>query len=341
MKRILAIAVVLIFGGAVFLLFPNTAPTEKKSVSKRVPETFVFTYKIMRGDSLSLIAQRFGVSLETLERANIVKDGVIYEGDIIGIPLQRSKIASFYTVSEGDTLSSIALSYGTNADSIKKLNRMRDDTVFASRKILVHRSRKNNSRFVVFKVADGDTPGEISRAFGVDLKDIERFNASNPDWRQPGSHVVLDTYLYRYARQTQDSIIETARSYLGSPYKYGGNSTETGIDCSAYVKKVFSFFDVNLPRTVRTIHKYAKGNWIEVNSLEKGDLVFFETDRPFPSHIGIYIDKGNFIHASSARGEVVISNLDEPYYAKTYIGAKRVYMGTAAAVASGDSRGKH
>ncbi len=81
------------------------------------------------------------------------------------------------------------------------------------------------------------------------------------------------------------------------------------------------------------MHKHADGRWVKRERLEKGDLVFFETDRPFPSHIGIYIENDKFIHASSASGKVVISDLRAPYYSKTYIGAKRIYLKSHGMVA--------
>ncbi len=295
-------------------------------MAKTEPETFIFTYTINGGDSLSLIARRFGISAETILNANIIKDSVIYKDDTLGIPLELSRLVSLHTVAKGENLSSIARDYGTTVKNIMKLNRMNKDTILESDKILVHASAEPNSRFVVFTVGHGDTVAEILRAFGIRKEEIERLNASNPDWHEPGSFIAVDTFDYSYAEQTRERILQTAEAYLGSPYKYGGNSTETGIDCSAYVKKVFSFFGVNLPRTVRTMHKYAEGRWVRKDRLEKGDLVFFETDRPFPSHIGIYMEKGNFIHASSVRGRVVVSNLGEPYYTKTYIGAKRIYL---------------
>jgi len=351
MKRFFAFATVLILTSVFGSPSPGTVPTQKEPpgasspdklpAKTGEPETFVFTYEIMSGDSPSLIAHRFGINLKKLMNANIIKDGIIYKGDIMGVPLERSRIAEFHSVSEGETLSSIAQLYGTSVESIMKLNRMDGDTVSKSRKIVVHRTRKPKSRFVVFKAGSGDTPGAIAGAFGVSVKDIERMNASNPNWRERGAHIVVDTFLYRYAGQTRESILETASAYLGSPYKYGGNSTETGIDCSAYVKKVFSFFGVDLPRTVRMMHRHAKGQWIDKNRLEKGDLVFFETDRPFPSHIGIYMGGGNFIHASSVQGKVAVSNLAEPYYVKTYIGAKRIYIGNQNMVASRNPEERH
>jgi cell wall-associated NlpC family hydrolase len=122
--------------------------------------------------------------------------------------------------------------------------------------------------------------------------------------------------------ELKDELIKVAKKYLGAPYKFGGTSTKTGIDCSAYVNKVFKSFDVYLPRTARGIYK--KGNHVSKSKLQKGDLVFFRTYAKFPSHVGIYMGNGNFIHASSAKKKVIITKLSGNYYQKRYIGAKRI-----------------
>lgn len=334
MKKIIAFAVAALCAVAVW--FSLTSGTDTRTAApEKQSDTFVFTYTIMPGDSLNLIARRFGITMDTLSSANNIDGSVIYSGDIISVPLDSRKVVFLHTVVEGETVSSIAAAYGTSVRSLMKLNRMKRDSIFASRKILVSGNPELNSRFVVFRVGDYDSDAEVARAFGVDTKEIGNLNASNPDWLQPGSHVVVDTFGYSYPARTRERIIETAKNYLGAPYKYGGNSPETGIDCSAYVKRVFSYFGVNLPRTVRMMHKHADGLWVDRNSLQKGDLVFFETDRPFPSHIGIHIEKGRFIHASSVSGKVIISDLATPYYTRTYIGAKRIYLDSPDAVAVG------
>lgn len=307
------------------------APPQQQVAAKS--DRVVFTYGIKRGDSLSLIAKRFGLNLKTLQDANAKGDGVIHSGDILAVPLERDELVFLHTVKRGETLTSIARAYGTTVKRLRDLNRMSGEILFEFQKIVAGRGAGDNSRFVVLEMGEDDTPEEVSRAFAVETKEIERLNSSNPLWREPGSLVLVDTFDYTYSARTRESIIETARAYLGAPYKYGGNSTETGIDCSAYVKKVFSFFGMNLPRTVRMMHKHADGMWVKKSRLQKGDLVFFETDRPFPSHIGIYIEGGKFIHASSAGGKVIVSNLNKPYYTKTYIGAKRIYLKDNNAVA--------
>ncbi|SET32016.1 Cell wall-associated hydrolase, NlpC family [Salinibacillus kushneri] len=112
-------------------------------------------------------------------------------------------------------------------------------------------------------------------------------------------------------------LIQIAKSYLGSPYTWGGESP-SGFDCSGYLQFVFSKTGVQLPRTVSDI-------WNATTPVEKpsvGDLVFYETYKPGPSHAGIYLGNGNFIHAGN--NGVEISNMSGSYWQQRYLGAKRV-----------------
>ena len=125
--------------------------------------------------------------------------------------------------------------------------------------------------------------------------------------------------------RVKQNIIETAKQYLGAPYKFGGYSFKTGIDCSGYVKKIFSKFNVDLPRTARDIY-YRTGTQVAKSQLQTGDLVFFRTYARYPSHVGIYMGNGKFIHASSGSRKVTITSLNKDYYRQRYIGAKRIKL---------------
>lgn len=118
-----------------------------------------------------------------------------------------------------------------------------------------------------------------------------------------------------------DSLLSSARSYLGVPYRLGG-TTRSGIDCSAFTQVVFKENGTSIPRT--TGQQYNIGKAVAKSSLQNGDLVFFNTMGRGVSHVGIYIGNNNFIHASTSRG-VMISSINDPYYwGSRYLGARRV-----------------
>lgn len=117
-------------------------------------------------------------------------------------------------------------------------------------------------------------------------------------------------------------LIATAKTYLGMPYKYGGNG-DTNIDCSLFVMQVFAEHGINLPRTA---HEQAEiGTYVEKEDLVAGDRLYFyeRNNRGHIGHTGLYIGEGQFIHASSNRGEVAISNLFDQTYSSIYAWAKR------------------
>jgi len=107
--------------------------------------------------------------------------------------------------------------------------------------------------------------------------------------------------------------------WLGTPYLYGGSS-KTGTDCSGFVSSVYMEKEgMYLPRT--TTEGFNVGNSISRSKLEIGDLVYFK-DRGRISHVGIFVGKGNFIHASTSRG-VTVTPLDDSYWKPRYAGARR------------------
>ena len=126
------------------------------------------------------------------------------------------------------------------------------------------------------------------------------------------------THVINYVNR---QVIEAAKQYIGVPYVFGGNSPKTGLDCSAYVKLVYSHVGINLPRTADV--QYTVGKPVATADLIPGDAVFFQTYAPGASHVGIYLGDGNFIHASSSKG-VTISSLNSSYYSTHYIGARRI-----------------
>lgn len=108
--------------------------------------------------------------------------------------------------------------------------------------------------------------------------------------------------------------------WMDTRYRYGG-SDKNGIDCSGLSGELMrSVFTVNLPRTAR--EQYNISSKIDNDNMQEGDLVFFNISRGI-SHVGVYLGNNYFVHASLNNG-VIISNLEEPYYTKHFVGAGRV-----------------
>lgn len=119
-----------------------------------------------------------------------------------------------------------------------------------------------------------------------------------------------------------ERVVELAKQYLGYKYVWAGASPSTGFDCSGFVSYVFKTLGYQTNRTAADIYK--NGYYVEKSALQPGDAVFFGSNSQYIGHTGIYIGEGKFIHASSGCGYVTISGLDENYYARRYVGARRI-----------------
>mgnify|MGYP001627157264 FL=1 len=119
-------------------------------------------------------------------------------------------------------------------------------------------------------------------------------------------------------------ILEFAQRFRGIRYSYGGTSPSTGFDCSGFVQFVFKNFGIHLERTAADMAR-TNGVRISYSEIKPGDLLFFDTDggKNYINHVGIYLGGGKFIHASSARGRVIETDLNS-YYGRFFMMAKRV-----------------
>jgi LysM repeat protein len=200
--------------------------------------------------------------------------------------------------------------------------------------------------YVAYRVRRGDTVEKLARRFNIESDEITDLNGGAATSRlKPGTTVYIPT------RQGEDAdvegeeaplvlnghaprpwkseeergiLVKVAKSFTGTPYQYGGDSVR-GLDCSAFVRKMYGIFEVQLPRSAR--EQYYAGPRVTKEDLVTGDLVFFKTKRyaSHPTHVGIYLGEDKFIHASSLlRRGVKVDCLSDGYYARTFMGAVRV-----------------
>jgi cell wall-associated NlpC family hydrolase len=125
-------------------------------------------------------------------------------------------------------------------------------------------------------------------------------------------------------------LVLNAMGFLGVPYHRGGNSADTGFDCSGFVRAMYEqTIGLVLPR--RANEQAAATQTIDRKDLQPGDLVFFNTMRQAFSHVGIYVGEGKFIHSPRPGAQVRVEDMGVAYWARRFDGARRVQSGAAAA----------
>ena len=118
-------------------------------------------------------------------------------------------------------------------------------------------------------------------------------------------------------------LVVNAMGFLGVPYKRGGNTVETGFDCSGFVRAMYEqSIGLILPR--RAEQQAAATQNIDRTDLQPGDLVFFNTMRRAFSHVGIYVGEGKFIHSPKPGAEVRVESMNMSYWQHRFDGARRV-----------------
>lgn len=130
-----------------------------------------------------------------------------------------------------------------------------------------------------------------------------------------------------------EEVLFRAIGLVGTPYRWGGNTPDSGFDCSGLITYVYKdMAQVHLPRTTREMI-VMPGQTVQRQSLNSGDLVFFATSGGrVVSHAGIYVGEGRFVHAPSTGGTVRLDRLDNPYWSKAYLNAKRVLPAQGSSV---------
>lgn len=287
-------------------------------------------YTVKAGDTLYEISKWFGVNIDALKKANHLVTDRIKPKQVLLIPIQKERQKSekterssgqtlqkpstemvrrppaereSYVVQKGDSLYSISKKVGLSIEEIKKMNGLKSTALKIGQKLLLREQRMEMDEEVE-ELGDAEEVTEVTQAEGEREEEV----ASNSLGKWSNT-------------EERNLFVRVVKNFLGVPYRLGG-STLKGIDCSAFVKKIYEIFNVQLPRTAG--EQFLFGRKVEKNQLEKGDLVFFKTRRANNGHVGIYIGDNQFIHASSRNREVKVDNLRTPYFNQRFLRGVRV-----------------
>jgi N-acetylmuramoyl-L-alanine amidase len=126
------------------------------------------------------------------------------------------------------------------------------------------------------------------------------------------------------ALDTRTRLVAYAKKYLGTKYVYGGSTPEDGFDCSGFVQYVFKNYGVTLHRVAAD--QATQGTKISKSELKPGDLMFFDTNggKNYINHVGIFIGNGKFIHAANKKSDLVITDISNDFYVKSYMTSRRI-----------------
>lgn len=116
----------------------------------------------------------------------------------------------------------------------------------------------------------------------------------------------------------------TAERFVGIPYRWGGDNVVEGMDCSGFVRAVYNLCGVSIPRTSR--EQYTAGDQVSRDDLRDGDLVFFGSSEDKINHVGIFVGNGKFVHAPRRGEEIKISSVNDDYFEKRFVGARRYFQ---------------
>jgi cell wall-associated NlpC family hydrolase len=232
--------------------------------------------------------------------------------------------AQTYTVAPGDTVASIARAHDMTVAELARLNQLEGTDVKPGTVLLLDAQSARPPDAA-------DAAAARKRALAAEAAFVPKQEGTDLAVWAPGTSTgkieadksVLRRLAEGIANRTSAiaaRLTKSALRFLGVPYVFGGTTTQ-GFDCSGYVQHVFAMLGIQIPRTADA--QYAAGH--KVKKIEPGDLVFFQTYTPGPSHVGIYLGKGRFVHSSSSHG-VEVSELHDAYWSARYLGAKRILV---------------
>ncbi|WML55712.1 LysM peptidoglycan-binding domain-containing protein [Neobacillus sp. PS3-12] len=322
----------------------------------------VSTYTVVKGDTLSAIARRNNISLTELRQWNNLSGDLIIPGQQLKVaggtstqPAAQPQAAaapsstSDYVIQSGDTLSKIAIQFGTSVTTLQQLNGLSSDRIYAGQTLKVSGSAPAptvaaapaptpivQAKSSTYTVQSGDTLSGIARQFSTTVDTISQLNGLSSTriyvgqtLKVTGQPAAAAAPIQKVSTSADTSnsadaaqVTLIAKSLVGSSYVWGGNTT-AGFDCSGLIYYVYNKAGLSLARY--SADGYANRSY-EVDKPVPGDLVFFSnTYTTGISHVGIYLGGDSFVQAADEKHGVIISSLSNTYYKQHFDHFARFY----------------
>lgn len=327
------------------------------SISYSTAYTVYHTVK--KGENLSVIAKKYGKTIDELKKLNNLKTPNIFPGQKIVIEKREKEektieekkgdgdfVKEYYTVKKGDNLYKISQKFNITINQLKKMNNLRSSSIHPGQKLIVGIKKIENpkkeinpdeiqpivdvSKKTYYKICEGDTIESISEKFGIEPEKLLQANLLRKEDLKVGQIIVIPPKkvldeevkaetVIEKHSNIRTKLVEEAFDYLGVKYRYGGES-KSGLDCSALTRLVYKAIGIILPQNSSL--QYKNGMEIEKEEALPGDLVFFKRGSGI-GHVGIYLGNDLFVHASYTLRRVVISSLSERYFKERFAGFRR------------------
>ncbi|MER2027863.1 MAG: NlpC/P60 family protein [Solibacillus sp.] len=306
------------------------------------PDAQASTYTVKHGDTLTKIAKAHNTTINQLKQWNKLSQDRIFIAQKLVVTPAKSAVSTVskstaatktatsktkttavsvieekvespqnavsHTVIKGDNLTKIAKKYSISVASIKQLNNLKSDAIIVGQKLKISQQSAK------------DLAVEAPSAKIVEAEINFNQTADEAIEKQLKNEVALEGKVSQQTERLYGQAIQAANAVLGTPYKYGGTTTD-GFDCSGFVNYIFNSIGVQMDR--KSSLMYFEQDTTKVTQPVPGDLVFFKnTFIPTISHMGIYLGNNEFIHAGS-KG-ITISNVQEKYWAERFVAYKRL-----------------
>lgn len=316
---------------------------------------YASSYQVKSGDSLYTISKANNTTVQKLKSQNNLTSNLIFPGQVLKIN-ESEKVTTTTTtknhvVKLGDTLSDVAKKYNLSLQALLKLNPeiSNADRIRIGQSIRVSgqvssssgSGATSNSSSNTYIVKSGDTLSKIAKTQKTTISVLLSLNPSitNANTLRIGQSIKLsgkatssstnnttpstNNTTTSTVSSEADKVLAAGKKYLGAKYLYGASTSRTdAFDCSSFTMKAFQAIGVSLPRT--STGQAQLGVPVSSYALQKGDLVFYDTDRDgVINHVGIYAGNNQMINASTSKG-VSYADINSSYWKPLFVKAVRI-----------------